>query len=237
MSDFDQQLRQHYERQKLPPAKVDALLSAGRTASARRSRARQWVWAAAACGVLALILFAAGRIPRTEIAVDRITVADTVEAVRAHFSRPDYALDTVSADHDELRTRLIAAGAPPEFSIPEAMTALSSYGCMVLDVRGRRIYLICFFLDDAGPRSADTAPMRQSTVTGPDGSMMKKDRPLVHLLVADRQDFSDPPPSGAWLEVPAAEGWLVRARSDEARVVVLATQVTATELEAALGVL
>ncbi len=237
MSDFNQQIRQHYEQQKLSPAKVDALLAAGGSASQPRPLATRWPWLVAACCVFGVIVFAALQRSKNAAEPGRIVLGEAMETVRAHFSRPDYELDALSGDPAVLRAQLIAAGAPADFELPAAVASLPSYGCKVFEVRGQKIYLMCFFLEPGTGRASGEPAMRQMTVIGADGSMMKKDRPLVHLVVADRSAFSDAPVVGGWVSVPFADRWSVRARSAAGRVVMLATQSVGPEVDTLLGAL
>ncbi len=229
MSDFEQQLRRHYEAQRLSDAKVAALLAKGNVTRAARST-RTWTWLAAASLALGVFVYAAWRSFAPASAPSKIAMSEVAAAVRAHFSQPGYRLDLVSSEPAELLAWLQREGAPRNVTLPGGLARLSSYGCQVLDVRGRRAYLICFFLDEANGGGSGDAPMREMTVTAPDGTMMKKDRPLVHFVVAEGAAYEDLPAAGVWLSLQDLDGWSFRVRTEGEHVFLLASNAGAERL-------
>lgn len=179
MSELRQQLQKHYDAQALPAAKVDAILADGRSAAQGaekmielpKRRAQLWgaAWAIAAAVVLLAglsVWLMPGR-PQVSYALLAPRVVDLFRA------GPE--LPKRSQNPEELRTWLLAQGAPPDFQIPAKLRTLKSFGCQVVDVHGRPAYLTCFWVEKK---------------PGVD------DGELVHLLVAHRKDFTDGPPEG-----------------------------------------
>jgi hypothetical protein len=212
MADLEDQLRQHYESQQLPDERVRAILAAGRAVAAARARRTRWWLAAAAAVVIGLaIQGGATRFAREDSAVvaQGIVPQDAAAAVIAHFSQPDYQLGAVSAEHAALAKWLRDQGGPASLAIPRAMSGLPSFGCQVLEARGQKVFLICFFLDVS---PAEVAPgsmpvKREMVVTAPDGTMMKKNRPLVHLVVAPRAAFRAAPAPGTRVNLAPTGDW------------------------------
>ena len=196
MSDLRQQLQKHYDAQALPAAKVEAILAEGRVAAQGgekvialpkrrmaawrlgRLRRRSSCWLAG---------FAGGRPRRHE----RVSYASFAPRVVEFFGTPP-ELPKRSQNPDELRTWLLAQGAPEDFQIPAKLHGLKSFGCQVVDVHGRPAYLTCFW--------AEKKP-------GVDEGS------LVHLLVAKRSDFRDAPPSGT-PQFRELDGWSFAAWSE-----------------------
>jgi hypothetical protein len=81
-----------------------------------------------------------------------------------------------SQDKAELRAWLLAQGAPADFQIPAKLLALESFGCQVVDIRGRPAWLTCFWRE------------KKPDATGGE---------LVHLFAVRRSDFRDGPTSSA----------------------------------------
>lgn len=236
MSDFERKLREHYESQRLADARARAILAAGRAeASARAHRTRWWLGAAAALvvglGLVSVTRFG-GWTPPNE--VRRILLHDAAGAVVSFFSQPGYQLPKVSANPAELQQWLREQGGPASFRIPKSMAALPSYGCHVLDVRGQRVYLICFFLDvSAVELTPGGMPIKKEiVVTAPDGTMMKKDRPLVHLVVAPRGAFRTVPKQGSRVQLPAAGAWNFQTWSEDDLVYLVAAAAPPERVEA-----
>ncbi len=206
MADFESNLRPHYESQKLPDERVRAILAAGRAAAARRAARRRWVLGAAAALLVGFGLTMGWRGVGSSNA-NRIVAQDAATAVMAHFAQPGYTMAEVSADRATLERWLREHGGPPSIAVPLAMRGLQTFGCQVLDARGQKIFLICFFLDSA-PVAPGAMPLKsEMVVTAPDGTMMKKSRPLVHLVVAPRAAFRDAPAPGARVKLPANGEW------------------------------
>jgi hypothetical protein len=79
-----------------------------------------------------------------------------------------------SQDKAELRSWLLAQGAPADFYIPAKLLPLESFGCQVVDVRGRPAWLTCFW--------------REKKPGAAGGE-------LIHLLAVRRSDFRNGPTS------------------------------------------
>jgi len=235
MADLEDQLRQHYESQQLPVERARAILAAGRTAAAARARrTRRWLGAAAA------VLLGLGTYVGTsyfgggDLAVTArgIVPQDAAAAVIAHFSRPDYQLGAISADHAALAKWLRDHGGPASLAIPKAMAGLPSFGCQVLEASGQKVYLICFFLDVSSEevKPGGMPTKRERVVIAPDGTMMKKDRPLVHLVVAPRAAFGAAPAPGTWVNLPEVGEWNFRVWSQDDLVYMVAAAAPAERL-------
>jgi hypothetical protein len=200
--DFESDLRRHYGSQQLPDERVRAILGAGRATAARAAR-RRWLLGAAAAVVMAGI----GGIVIGRAERNRISGLDVAGAVMVHFSAPDYTMAEVSADRAALERWVREHGGPAHLDVPLAMQGLQSYGCQVIEAHGQKVFLICFFLD-SGPTAPGAMPLKKEMViTAPDGSMMKKSRPLVHLVVAPRAAFRDVPAPGTKVRLAAGGEW------------------------------
>ncbi len=209
MADLESNLRRHYEDQQLPEERARAILAAGRAAAARRATRRRWLLGAAAAVVVVGVGGGAAAMWRSDR--KRITAQDAVASVQAHFATPGYTMAAVSADPAELVRWLREHGGPARIEVPAAMRGLQSFGCQVLEARGQKVFLICFFLESA-PVAPGEMPLKQEmTVTAPDGTMMKKTRPLAHLVVAPRAAFRDAPAPAARARMAAGGEWNVEA--------------------------
>ena len=191
---------------------MQVFLAAGREAAAARASRAWWRMAAAASVILGLGIFGATTYLRQrsdQPASPRITSAAVASAVVSYFSNPNYQLPQVSADRGVLVEWLRQQGGPANFAVPPAMAGLSSYGCQVLEVQGQKVYLICFLLDTpaAAVPTGAMPEKKMMAVVGPDGQMMKKTRPLVHLVVAPGGIFSQTPTSGQRIVLPATQDW------------------------------
>jgi hypothetical protein len=130
------------------------------------------------------------------------------DAVREFFSGPGYQLDRISANRAELTDWLRRNGGPDDFAVPPALAGLTSYGCEVLEVRGQKVFLICFLLEAPPPAAAGAMPEKKMmTVINPDGTMMKKAVPLVHLIVAPKSRFAADPLTGERVVLSAGGEW------------------------------
>lgn len=179
MSDLRQQLQKHYDAQSLPAAKVESILAEGQTAAEGGEkvvalpvrRVTFWrVLPAIAAAIVLLGSLALWWVPQR----GRISYALFAPRIQEFFSTPP-ELPERSQNPEELRSWLIAQGAPADFQIPAKLRPLKSFGCQVVDVHGKSAYLTCFW--------------REKKPGVDDGE-------LVHLLVARRKDFKDVPPSG-----------------------------------------
>ncbi|MDR3401923.1 MAG: hypothetical protein P4L99_05425 [Chthoniobacter sp.] len=197
MSDLRQQIQKHYDAQALPAAKVDAILAEGRAAvesgekvialPPRRSFLPRLLWTMAAS--IAVFLALNWMFPirnRATVSYAQVFAPRVVE-----FMGVGPKLPKRSQDPEELRTWLLAQGAPADFQIPAKLRPMKSFGCEVVDVHGRPAYLTCFWVE------------KKPGVD--DGS-------LVHLLVAKRSDFKDVPP--ATPQFRELSGWSFAAWSE-----------------------
>ena len=73
-----------------------------------------------------------------------------------------------SSDLSQIREFLDQHGGAEDLNVPEKVAALRSLGCRILDWHGGKVTLICFKVHGTQE---------------------------VHLLVADRSKFRDPPPA------------------------------------------
>jgi hypothetical protein len=106
------------------------------------------------------------------------------------FGKPP-ELPERSQNPEELRSWLLAQGAPADFQIPAKLRGLKSFGCQVIDVHGRPAYLTCFWEEKKPGVDEGT---------------------LVHLLVARRSDFKDAPPDTP--QFRELDGWSFAAWSE-----------------------
>jgi len=237
MDDFNQQLRRHYESQRLPPGRVQEILKLGRESTAARKRRTYWRLAAAAVAILGLSLYSTTHYLIKPVKTDqtpRVATRAVATEIVSFFSNPNYQLAQVSANPSTLMDWLRLHGGPATVSIPPAMQGLSSYGCQVLDVQGQKVYLICFLLDSPLPDTASgTMPAKKMMVTvGPDGKMMKKTRPLVHLVVAPKDIFNEPPKPGERVALASEGDWNFVAWSQGDQVYLAAASLPAERLAA-----
>ena len=237
MDDLKQQLRRHFEGQQLPADRVQEILAAGRQATAKRESRAWWRTVAAAAVILGLGVYGTTSYFRNrtgQVESPRITANAVAGAVVRYFSDPNYQLPQVSADRHVLVEWLRQHGGPADFNVPPAMSGLSSYGCQVLEVRGQKVFLICFLLDaPLANTPPGTMPVKKMMVTvGPDGQMMKKTRPLAHLVVAPKAIFSEPPQPGARIVVPATAEWNFSAWTQGDQVYVAVAALPADRLNA-----
>jgi hypothetical protein len=174
MPDFREQLQKYFEAKELSAAKVEAILAEGRAAFEGKialakpfGAGRHLIWVMAACVVLSLgVGFWWG-----VVAGGRVSYAAVAPWV-VDFFHKDPELPKRSQNPEELRAWLITQGAPAECQIPAKLRDLKSFGCQVLDVHGRPAYLACFW--------------REKKPGVDEGK-------LVHLVIAHREDFKDPP--------------------------------------------
>ncbi len=229
MDDIEQQLRRHYDGQQLPAARVQEILAAGRAAVAGRAR-RAWWRMAAAVVILGLGIFGANAYVRHQTRL--IPLEAVAGAVVDYFSDPNYVLPQVSADRRTLVEWLRQRGGPANIEVPAGLAALPSYGCQVLQVQGQQVYLICFLLD-APPANATAGAMPEKKVmvtVGPDGQMMKKTRPLVHLMVVPKGKFAGTPKPGERLMLSANGDWNFTVWAQGDQVYIAAATVSAERL-------
>ena len=129
------------------------------------------------------------------------------------FSEPDYRLDKISVDQPELMAWLKTQGAPSALRVPENLSPLANLGCRVLEVDGRKVYILCFYLDGI-PTDEDGNPMpgkRQMVVDSPDAPadapVMMKPAALIHLVALPRDQFDHAPQVGDPVELSREGDW------------------------------
>jgi len=209
MDDLSKQLRRHYDGQQLPEDRVREILALGRAVREERASRAWWRMAAAAAVLLGLGIFGASAYLRGRGELHQTTVPFVARTVVDYLSDPTHQLPVVSTDRAMLLEWLRQRGGPANFEVPPAMTALSSLGCQVLEVQGQKVYVICFFLDEpsVGLPAGVMPEKKMMVAVGPDGTMMKKSRPLVHLMVAPKAMFSAPPRPGDPAVLPLEGAW------------------------------
>jgi len=196
MSDLRQQIQKHYDAQALSAERVDAIVVEGRAAALEgekivtmpQQHAGLWRmgWAVAA----ALVLFAGLSALRPWEPM-RLSYVMMAPRIVDFFATPP-ELPKRSQSPEELRTWLLAQGAPSNFQIPAKLRGLKSFGCQVVDVHGHPAYLTCFWSE------------KKPGVD--DGS-------LVHLFVAKRSEFRDAPTSATPV-YRELSGWSFAAWTD-----------------------
>ena len=83
-------------------------------------------------------------------------------------------VDPAPQGKDEMLALLVNRGAPANLRIPASLQSLENAACQVVEVRGQKVFLACFW-----------------RVAGEGRGLPE----LVHLVVARRGDFRDPPAS------------------------------------------
>ncbi|MBX3747417.1 MAG: hypothetical protein KF833_19070 [Verrucomicrobiae bacterium] len=121
-----------------PPGLADRILRQTATPSRRSLLPFPPAWlAAAACLVIALVLFALR--PSGRERADFPTFADRM--VRTVLR--EYRMDLVTADLDRIRNFLESREAPASFPIPEAFARIPPAGCGILSWQGHKVAMVC----------------------------------------------------------------------------------------------
>lgn len=189
MSDFRRQVRDHYDAQSLSPEKLEAVLARGREAAAGEEKtvefpaAKKKPWSRYAMAAAAVIALLLGGMWWTKRDVGEVSYAALPPRVIEFFAH-EPKLHGAIQDKAELRTWLVAQGAPADLKIPAPLLALPSAACNVVDVKGRNAYLSCYVREKS-----------------PEGRVE-----LIHLLVARSEDFYDQPKSEK-AEIKEIDGW------------------------------
>ena len=187
MPSLRQQIHAYFDAQRLPAAKVDAILAATRLPEARPSprkiipwlRANRVLALAAAAAIFAGV--AVWVLPPRPAPVPFAALAPSLIS----FFGPTSHLPLISQDKTELRAWLLAHGAPGSLKFPSTLLSLESFGCCVVEVHGRPAYLSCFW--------------RTQNVAGAGGE-------LIHLLAARSGDFTAAP-AGREPQFRELDGW------------------------------
>jgi hypothetical protein len=202
MSELRQQIHTHYQAQSLPAEKVDAILAGGRAAARGEGaspaktekvvtfpRPKRFALIVAA----AVLLFVGLAIWQPRV-TRPVSFALFAPRVVEFFGQPP-ELPKRSQNPEELRTWLLAQGAPTDFQIPAKLRGMESLGCQVVNVHGRPAYLTCFWREKGE---------------------------LVHLLVARRDDFREAP-SNSTPQFRELSGWSFASWSEGETIYTLAT--------------
>lgn len=188
MSDLQKQIQDYYAAKQLPAEKVERLLSLGSGAGNANDTVipftRRKPWGRLLSAAAAVAVFAFAGIWWTQRDVGRVEYAALPPRVIEFFSgTPE--LVPASQDKNEVREWLLKKGAPDGFRIPRSLFALESAACQVVDVKGEKAYMSCYWVDQKPDRGIHD---------------------LVHLLVARAEDFRNHPGAGP-AEVKELDGW------------------------------
>jgi hypothetical protein len=202
MDEFQKPLRNYYEGRSLPADRAAAILAAGQAAIARRKRRRAWLGGLAAAAAIGVGILAGLSLRDTKPlhCAEQLATSDLASAVVSFFAQPEPVLGQISNDRNALKQWLASQGSPTAFEFPTAIAQLESFACQVLDVRGQRVSLLCFFLDETLAEGTQPTP-----TVAPDGQ--PRPRPLVHLLAAPRSAFRDPPQPGERVRLDPVGDW------------------------------
>lgn len=160
-------------------------------AGTRRRRLINPAWLALAATVVLSIsgIFAFRMTAPQPVAFSAVT--DRILQVRDELPG---TLGALSPDPKELQRWLATHKGPNGFALPNGLVDKNSVGCQVFNVKGNKVSLICFQLDD---------------------------KRIVHYFVMDRSSLTDPPPVGKPV-VHHKDGASLICWSDERRSYVLA---------------
>lgn len=179
MSDFRQQVREHYDSQSLSPEKVAAILANGRAAAEGKEEKtvafptptkKSWNRFIPALAA-AVVLLLSGVWWMTRPA--KVSYTAMMPGVIEFFDKNSDSLLPAPQEKEALHEMLVSKGAPKDFEIPKTLMPLQSAACQVVDVKGEKAYLSCYW--------------RESNTGNP--------HDLIHLLVARADDFTDKPPA------------------------------------------
>ena len=178
MSDFRQQVRDHYDAQSLSPEKVAMILQRARDEASGNGgkvteMAKQKSWGGILSAIAAVLLLSVAGIWWFQRDVGPVSYTLLAPRVIEFFgNEPD--LVPASQDKNEVKAWLLSKGAPANFEFPPSLLPLESAACQVVDVKGEKAYMSCYWTDDKPDRGIHE---------------------LVHLLVARAEDFHDQPKS------------------------------------------
>ncbi len=179
----------------VPPPELRAAILHRGTVVRMLAPARWWsapiFRLAMAAGIALALGVAALMLPH---AADKMPLVVLTEEISLMHAGEKISLGAAGSDADEHRRWLAERGAPHDFGIPAALASQHGLGCQVYSIRGNRVSLLCFRLDD---------------------------RRVVHYFVIDRDRLADPPKSGRTVFLDG-EGLSFAAWSDERRTYVLA---------------
>jgi len=218
MSELRHQIREHYDAKTISAEKVERILARGRDAAMGgdslegdkvtafpAQRARSWRRALSLAAAVLVFAGLAGWWVQREMS--RVPFAEVAPRVIEFFgSSPELA--HAPQDKAALHEWLVARGAPVDFHIPASLMPLESFACSVVDMRGRKTYLSCYWRENKPERG---------------------DHDLIHLLVGRRGDFKDAP-SSAQPERRELDGWSFASWSEGDAVYTLATAAPAEKL-------
>jgi len=178
MSDLRRQVRDHYDAQSLAPEKVAMILGLGRDAASGNDgkvteipKRKSWGGILSAIAAVLLLSFAGIWWFQRDVG----PVSYTLLAPRViEFFGSDPELVPAPQDKNEVKAWLLSKGAPAKLEIPASLLPLESAACQVVDVKGEKAYMSCYWTDDKPGRGIHE---------------------LVHLLVSRADDFHDQPKS------------------------------------------
>ncbi len=228
MESPEEKLVEFYRRQSLAPEKSAAILAEGRRLAARHRR-QKMMWrtlgiaagVSVVCGLAWVGLRGPATTPPVAIAAaEGVSLANVQEELVAFFSRPDYELDQVSLDQDQLVGWLRQQGAPA-LVVPAVMEGLDNLGCEIISIGDQQVYVLCFYLDGAPvdaagvpmpgkkPMMASAEPAAEPGGESSDSPapMMKKPAALMHLVSVPRDRFVGAPQIGAPVQVSRQGEW------------------------------
>jgi len=202
MSDFRHQVREHFDAQSLLPEKVQAILAEGRAAAGGKvvpmqARATWLRRSLALAAVLVVALFGTWWMSAR---AGRVSYALMAPRIIEFFAAKPH-LPSAPQDKEQLHHHLVNMGAPADFKIPEKLLPLESAACEIVDVKGERTFLSCYW--------REVKPARD-------------ERDLIHLLVGRAKDFYDRPSSTTPV-VQEKDGWSFASWSEGDAVYLLAT--------------
>jgi hypothetical protein len=185
MSDFRKQVRDHYDAQSLPPETVEAVLARGRAAAVGEDMpVKRTPWGRYLALIAAVAVFSFLGFWWQVKDANAVSYNELAPRVIAFFgSKPE--LVPAPPTKQQVRDWLLSKGAPPEFEMPAALAGLENAACQVVDVRGRKAYLSCYWREQKPDRG---------------------DHELIHLLVARADDFRDQPKSSEPV-IRELDGW------------------------------
>lgn len=187
----------------IPPAGLKSrILASGRVIefSGRRSWWSRPAWLALAASILILLGVTAVFFQKeTARHIPLAVLTDEIFQIQKNMP----SLGAMSSDTAELRRWLADRGTPHDFAIPSGLHDKMGIGCQVYSIRGSKVSLICFQLEN---------------------------KQMAHYFVTDRRNLTDSPAIGQTIYLQK-DGVTFATWSDDRRTYVLASTVPADELK------